>query len=58
MYRFEGNTIALEVLRDGVSSALLGLFTGRIISVVIVASLTQKKEGNRKKRRRTSEREK
>ena len=58
MYRFDGNTIVLEVLRDGVSSILLGLLTGRMISVVIVASLTQKKEGNRNKRRRTSEREK
>ena len=49
MYRFEGNTIALEVLRDGVSSALLGLFTGRIISVVIVVVLIQKEKGNHRK---------
>lgn len=47
MYRFDGNAIALEVLRDGMSSVLLGLLAGRMISVVIVAVLVQKEKGRR-----------
>ena len=56
MYRFDGNAVALEVLRDGMSSVLLGLLAGRMVSVIIAVILAQKTENQHRKENNCPER--